>query len=557
MAVAVQTIKTHLLHASLYSAAVNLLALVPIIYMLQVYDRVMSSGNRTTLLMLSLLMIALIASSGGFEWVRTRILIATSNKLEKNLRPAILRATFNRALLSGGSNAQPLTDLYGLRQFMTGTGIFALFDAPWFPIYIFVMFMFHTWFGVAGIFAAIVMIVLAIVNEKVTAEKLLEANLLANQATYKTNSTLQNAEVVAALGMNENNHGRLESLANEALLQQQEASKTGGALVAISKSFRVIIQSATLGLGALLALQQEISPGMVIAGSLLIGRALAPIDTLVGSWRGFTVARLQYSRLDDLLETFPERDHPLSLPPPEGGISIEQLVLVPPGAKEIVLRGVTLALKPGDSLGIVGPSASGKSSLAKAILGIWPPYNGKVRLDGADVASWERPELGPHIGYLPQDIELFDGSIAENICRFGEIKSESIIKAARMAGVHELVLKLPNGYDTVIVGSGGALSGGERQRIGLARAVYGNPKILILDEPNSNLDEQGEQELVQAIERVKNLGSTVIVITHRAHVLKSLKYLLVLKAGVVAAFGPREDVLEKLMPQKTQLSNTV
>ena len=306
MALAFQSIKPHLLQAGLFSAAVNFLMLVPIIYMLQVYDRVMSSGNQTTLLMLTLLMVALLVAMGCFNWVRTRMLIVASNKMEKNLRPIVLRATFKKALLSGGliANAQPLADLQGLRRFMTGNGIFALFDAPWFPIYIAIMFLFHLWFGVAGICAALVMVLLAILNEKVTAEKLQAAGVAATMATNNTNSTLKNAEVVAALGMNENINGRLESLSDEALLHQQTASKTGGALTSVIKSFRVIIQSSLIGIGAMLALRQEISPGMVIAGSLLLGRALSPIDILVASWRGFIDARGQYSRLDTLLETF-------------------------------------------------------------------------------------------------------------------------------------------------------------------------------------------------------------------------------------------------------------
>lgn len=559
MALAMQAIKPHMIQAGLFSAAVNFLMLVPIIYMLQVYDRVMSSGNQTTLLMLSLLMVALLASMGSFNWVRTRMLIVASNKVETNLRPAVLKATFKRALLSGGSitDAQPLSDLMSLRRFLTGNGVFALFDAPWFPIYIAVMFMFHPFFGYSGIFAALVMVLLAVVNEKSTSKTLGEASVLASSMANNANSTIKNAEVVAALGMNENILERLESKGDEALLLQQEASKTAGAIGSVTKSFRIIIQSSMIGVGAMLALQGQISPGMVIAGSLLLGRALSPIDVLVGTWRGFIDARGQYARLDDLLKLYSEREPLLSLPPPEGAISVEQLVLVPPGSKNAALRGVNLALNSGDSLGIVGPSAAGKSSLARAILGIWPPYSGNVRLDGADVASWERSKLGPHLGYLPQDIELFDGSIAENICRFGEVKSESIIEAARMAGVHELVLNLPNGYDTIIGASGGALSGGERQRIGLARAVYGNPKILVLDEPNSNLDEKGEHELIQAIDRVKNMGSTIIVISHRTQILKSLDYLLVLKAGTILAFGPRDDVLQKIVPQKVQLSNAV
>ena len=288
---------------------------------------------------------------------------------------------------------------------------------------------------------------------------------------------------------------------------------------------------------------------MMIAGSLLLGRALAPIDMLVGTWKGFSVARAQYERLGQLLERIPADEETMSLPPPRGNLSVEQIFVTPPGAKAPVVRGVSLELAAGEALGIVGPSASGKSSLARALLGIWPTGGGKVRLDGADIFAWDRRELGPHIGYLPQDIELFDGTISENICRFGEIDAEKVVEAAQLSGVHELILRLPNGYDTVIGGSGGILSGGQRQRIGLARAVYGNPQLLVLDEPNSNLDDQGEKELVAALLRVKEKGCTIVVITHRTMVLACVEKMLVMRDGVAVSFGPREQVMAGLMQQ--------
>jgi ATP-binding cassette subfamily C protein EexD len=285
---------------------------------------------------------------------------------------------------------------------------------------------------------------------------------------------------------------------------------------------------------------------MMIAGSLLLGRALAPIDMLVGTWKGFTLARGQYDRLGQLLTQIPKDAETMSLPEPTGKLSVEQVMVVPPGSKNIVVRGVTMELSPGQALGIVGPSASGKSCLARALLGIWPAYSGKVRLDGADIASWNRSELGPHIGYLPQDIELFDGSISENISRFGDVDPEKVVAAAKTAGVHELILNLPKGYDTVIGGAGGVLSGGQRQRIGLARAIYGSPKYLVLDEPNSNLDDQGERELVEAIRRIKAAGATVIVITHRTMVLQCVDKILVMRDGAAQSFGPRDQVLAAL-----------
>ncbi len=548
LADAFQDVKRYFIYAGFFSAAVNLLMLVPVIYMLQVYDRVISSGSYSTLAMLTLLMVALTAALGGFEWVRSMILISASNRIEKNLRRRVSDATFKRALITGGmvSNAQPLNDLSSLRQFLTGNGLFAFFDAPWFPIYVFVMFMFHPMFGYAAIFAGIVMIALAYTTEKVTSKKLQDANTQSTSINNQINGTIKNSEVIAAMGMADDLRHRQEARFDKVLTLQTDASRWAGILQSLSKTFRMVMQSLLLGLGALLALQQEISPGMMIAGSLLLGRALAPIDMLVGTWKGFTLARGQYDRLGQLLAQIPKDAETMSLPEPTGKLSVEQVTVVPPGSKNIVVRGVTMELNPGEALGIVGPSASGKSCLARALLGIWPAYSGKVRLDGADIASWNRSELGPHIGYLPQDIELFDGSISENISRFGDVDPEKVVAAAKVAGVHELILNLPKGYDTVIGGAGGVLSGGQRQRIGLARAIYGSPKYLVLDEPNSNLDDQGERELVEAIRRIKAAGATVIVITHRTMVLQCVDKILVMRDGAAHSFGPRDQVLAAL-----------
>ena len=544
--------RAYFLYAALFSAAVNILLLTPIIYMLTVYDRVVASGSMSTLLMLTLLMIALLLAVGGFEWVRSTILISASNRLEQLLRKRVSDATFKRALITGGliSNAQPLGDLTSLRQFMTGNGLFAFFDAPWFPIYIFVMFLFHPWFGLAGILAGAIMVLLAIANNSATDALLKEANEKSNQANSRFQSSLRNSEVVAALGMSEDVAKSQNRLSDEVLEKQTEASQKAAALNGLSKSFRLISQSLLLGLGAYLALNQEISPGMMIAGSLLLGRALAPIDMLVGTWKGFSLATAQYNRLKDLLEKIPLQSDKMSLPAPAGTLSVEQATVVPPGSRSPVVRGVSFELQAGEMLGIVGPSASGKSTLARALLGIWPTYAGKVRLDGADISSWDRIELGPHVGYLPQDIELFDGTIAENIARFREASSDDVVAAAQLAGVHELILRLPQGYDTKIGSTGGALSGGQRQRIALARAVFGSPKYLILDEPNSNLDDQGEKELVLALNRIKSSGCTTLVITHRTMILQCVDKMLVLKDGQRAAFGAKNDVLAALTKQQ-------
>jgi ATP-binding cassette subfamily C protein EexD len=380
-----------------------------------------------------------------------------------------------------------------------------------------------------------------------TSKRLQEANGLANKVSGQVGGSLRNAEVIAAMGMADDIRARQETSSDQVLVLQTEASSKAAIVANVSKSFRMLVQSLLLGMGALLALQGQISPGMVIAGSLLLGRALAPIDLLVGTWKGFSVARAQYARLGELLNEIPAEQETMSLPAPEGSLSAEQVVVVPPGSQIVAVKSVSLQIDTGEVLGIVGPSASGKSSLARALLGIWPTRSGKVRLDGADIAAWDRAELGPHIGYLPQDIELFDGSISENISRFGELSPEKVVAAAKLSGVHEMILQLPQGYDTVIGGAGGVLSGGQRQRIGLTRAVYGSPKLMVLDEPNSNLDDQGEKELVEAINRIKQRGCTVIVITHRTMVLQCVDKILVMKDGLAAAFGPRDQVLASLM----------
>jgi ATP-binding cassette subfamily C protein EexD len=541
-------VKKHFIYAGVFSASVNLLQLVPIMYMMQVYDRVMGSGSLPTLMALTILMVALLMALGAFDRVRSYVLVAASNKIDLMLRERIFNSTFKLALLSaaGKSNIQPISDLVALRQFMTSSGVFAFFDAPWFFIYITVMYLFHPWFGIAAILSVIVMVILAYLTEKTTSPKLKEANNASSLASSQLISNMRNAEVIAALGMTDSIRDRLLQLNNKALALQSNASKYAGTLGSISRTFRMTIQSLILGLGAYLALEQEISSGMIIAGSLLLGKALGPIDALVNNWRSFSTAREQFNRLARLLGEVPAEPERMRLPAPQGRLTLENVFVTPPGARAPVLRGINFDLSPGDALGVIGPSASGKSTLARTILGVWPTINGKVRLDGADIQIWNRADLGPYIGYLPQDIELFDGTISENICRFGEVDPERIVAAAKLAGVHEMILRQSDGYDTIIGGAGGVLSGGQRQRIGLARAIYGNPKLLVLDEPNSNLDDQGEKELVAAISAIKQTGCTVVIVSHRTMVLSVVDKLLLLKEGTVAGFGQRDQVLAAL-----------
>lgn len=532
----------------LFSMFTNLLMLVPAFYMLQVYDRVVTSGSVPTLVMLTLVMLLLMTTMGGLDWVRSRILVRVSTKIETLLGHRLYDASFKQALQTGGmqANAQPLNDLTGLRQFLTGNGLFAFFDAPWVPIYIAIMFLFHPLFGVVAIISVIILSTLAVINEKVTGKMLAEANRENMGATQFTNKNLRNAEVVESMGMLERIRDRWEEKNRKVLALQGIASDRAGILTSMSKTIRMIVQSLVLGLGAYLAIQHEISPGLMIAGSILLGRALAPIDQMIGVWKQFVSARSQYQRLNEILAKVGEEPERMSLPEPKGVVSAENVMVAPPGSRIPVVKGVSFHVDAGDMVGIVGPSAAGKSTLARAILGIWPTVGGKMRLDGADIFNWKREELGPHIGYLPQDIELFEGTISENIARFGDVDSKEVVRAARMAGVHEMILRLPEGYDTVIGATGGALSGGQRQRIGLARAIYGNPKLIVLDEPNSNLDDQGEAALAVALQNLKETGATVFIITHRSSVLSQVQKLMVMKDGALAMFGPRDQVLAEL-----------
>jgi ATP-binding cassette subfamily C protein EexD len=408
------------------------------------------------------------------------------------------------------------------------------------------MFLFHPWFGLSAIFAVIVMICLAIWNDKSTKEKLQKANNKANTTYTQIGFTLQNAEVTDAMGMTENLRKQQDKALDEVLLLQAEASKSSSVISSISKTFRQVMQSLLLGLGAFLVLRQALSPGMMIAGSLLLGRALAPIDMLVAQWKAFTLAQNQYVRLDKLLQALPEDKEKMALPAPTGNLVAEKLAVVPPGSTKPVVSNVNIRLEAGDILGIVGPSASGKSCLARALLGIWPAAVGGVRLDGADLSNWNRDEIGPHIGYLPQDIELFEGTISENICRFSVVEPEKIVEAATLAGIHDLILTFTNGYDTEISADASQLSGGQRQRIGLARAIYDSPKLIVLDEPNSNLDDQGEKALSIAIDVMSKSGSTVIVISHRTSLLKGVSKILVLNNGLPVKYGERDEVLTSL-----------
>ncbi|MFJ3484655.1 type I secretion system permease/ATPase [Pseudomonas sp. NPDC090202] len=544
--------RSSFISVGVFSLFVNALMLVPTFYMLQVYGRVVTSGNLTTLSMLTLIMTILVVTMGALEWTRSRIMVRVSTRLDVLLSRDVYKASFKRALESGGmdASAQSLNDLTGLRQFMTGNGLFAFFDAPWLPIYVAVMFMFHPWYGWVAIASALVLLLLAYLNERFTGKALGQANKENISATLYTTKNLRNAEVIESMGMLNTLIERWSRRQRNVLLLQSHASDKGGVISSISKTFRMLIQSLILGLGAYLAVNHEISPGLVIAGSVLLGRALAPIDLIIGSWKGFIAARSQYDRLNEILDKQKAEPQRMSLPAPQGHILVENLIVGAPGSKNPIIRGISFGVPAGAVVGIIGPSASGKSTLARALMGVWAPQHGVVRLDGADISNWDKHELGPHLGYLPQDIELFEGSISENIARFADVDAELVVKAAKTAGVHEMILQLPEGYDTVIGSDGVNLSGGQRQRVGLARALYGSPRLILLDEPNSNLDEVGERALAMAIQELKQTGATIFVITHRTTILSQLDRLLVMSAGGISMYGPRDQVMEELNKQQ-------
>ena len=549
---ALKACKGSFISVGIFSLFVNALMLVPTFYMLQVYGRVVTSGSISTLVMLTIIMSVLVITMGSLEWVRSRIMVRVSTKLDVLLSRDVYKASFKRSLESGGmdASAQSLNDLTGLRQFLTGNGLFAFFDAPWLPIYIAVMFLFHPWYGWVAIGSALVLLFLAYMNEKMTGKALGQANKENIAATLYTTKNLRNAEVIESMGMLNTLMHRWGMRQKNVLILQSQASDKGGIVSAISKTFRMLIQSLILGLGAYLAVNHEISPGLVIAGSVLLGRALAPIDLIIGSWKGFIAARSQYDRLNDTLDKLHAEPERMALPAPQGHVLVENLIVCPPGSKTPILRGISFGVPAGSVVGIIGPSASGKSTLARALMGVWVPQNGVVRLDGADISNWDKDQLGPYMGYLPQDIELFEGTISENISRFTDVDPEKVVHAAKTAGVHEMILLLPDGYDTVIGSEGVNLSGGQRQRVGLARAIYGSPRLILLDEPNSNLDEVGERALASAIQELKLTGATIFVITHRTTILSQLDRLLVMSAGGVSMYGPRDQVMEELNKQQ-------
>ena len=540
-----------------FSAITNLLMLVPSIYMLQVYDRVLASANEVTLGMLTLMMLGAYALLSALELIRSFVLVRVGAAFDMELNKRIYSASFEQNLKRAGGNAgQALSDLTTIRQFLTGNGVFAFFDAPWFPVYLIVIFFFEPalgWFALGG---TALLVLLAYVNERVSKKPLMEANSMAIAANTHATNNLRNAEVIESMGMLPNLMANWFKLHGKFLHLQAEASEKAGIVSALTKFVQISLQSLVLGYGALLVIEGKMTAGMMIAASILVGRALAPVQQLIGVWKTFSSTRSAYERLVALLEANPKRAIGMSLPKPQGSLAVEGVSAAPPGSTIAVLKGLNFSIGAGEVLGVIGPSGSGKSTLARLLVGVWPAQVGKVRLDGADIYQWNKAELGPHIGYVPQDIELFAGTVSENIARFGDIDSEQVVIAAQRAGVHEMILHMPQGYDTPLGDGGAGLSGGQRQRLGLARAMYGDPSILVLDEPNSNLDDVGEAALVNAIQDLRRRGKTIVLITHRTSVIGITNKLLLLREGVGEMFGPTDQVLAALQQnaQKAMLA---
>ena len=530
-----------------FSMVANVLMLSPTLYMLQVYDRVLMSRSELTLLAMSLITLFFFGVMAFSEWMRSRVLVRSGVRLDEALGTRVFNASFESYLnQSSVGPARAFGDLIQIRQFLTGNGIFAFFDAPWAPIYIAVLFFLHPMLGWLAIFFAMVQIALAWFGHRHTVAPAEAAGKAAAESGAYLQSKLRNSEVLESMGMVHNLRPRWQERHEGTLALQSASQSLAHRITAWSKFIRYSQQSLALGAGALLVLDGQLSPGGMSAANVLMTRALAPIDMMVGTWRSFIGARSAFERLEVLLRDYPARDPALSRVAPKGALTLRNVVASAPGRKTPILKGVSTAVEAGTVTVVLGPSGSGKSTLARTMVGIWPDVSGEVLLDGLPIDGWDRTELGPYLGYLPQDIELFEGTIAENIARFGEVESEKVIAAARSAGLHEMILRFPKGYDTPIGEAGGLLSGGQRQRIGLARAVYGDPVLVVLDEPNANLDDVGEQALVRTVQGLKAAGRTVFLITHRPGILAVADRILILRDGLVQADGPRDEVLAAL-----------
>lgn len=546
---AIISLQPYFRRAALFSVIASLLILAPSVYMLEVYDRVVNTRSHMTLVMLTVLVLFAYVVMEVLEWVRSEVMHEASLAFDRRMSARIFTAIFEANLkrLPGGT-AQPMNDFRSVRDFLTTPVLLALMEAPVALTFLILIFAISPVLGWSAVVAAILVTFVGWLNERSTQPPLLAANRSAIAAQQYADGTLRNAQVIESMGMLGNIHKRWMGKQQEFLGLQAQASDHAGFYQAVSKFLQNTTSSMLLGLGAWLLLRNQLNGGAayMIIGSILGGRVLAPLVQIVSQWQAVVNVRDAYSRLDSMLSMVAVRPESMALPVPLGHLQVESLIAGAPGIPAPILKGISFGLVPGDALAVVGPSASGKTTLARLLVGLWPASNGKVRLDGVDVFTWDKLELGPHMGYLPQGVELFDGSLAENIARFGEIDQAKVEAAARVIGLHDFILSLPAGYDSPVGREGTMLSGGQRQRVGLARAFYDNPAFIVLDEPNSSLDEQGDADLASAITQLKAKGSTFVVMTHRTSVLSVADKMLVLRDGQLQMFGPRDDVLKAL-----------
>ena len=536
-----------------FSCVINILMLTGSLFMLQVYDRVIPSGSVPTLVALALIVLILYAYYGVLEYVRTRLLVRIGRRVEESLGSRVFDVVAGLAMRkSGNAGGQPVQDLATIRQFLGGQGPLAFLDMPWVPIYLVVVFLLHWVLGVVAVISAVIILVLALLTERSTRGPMANANLASNRANLMTDEARRNAEALHSLGMKGAMRKRWLATQSEALDFQTRANDAGATFSSMSRVFRMIVQSAMLAAGAYLAIKHEISGGSIIASSIIMGRALAPVEQAVGNWQQFLGFRKAMDRLSQVLDAVPAEQERMALPHPVGLLEVENLAMVMPGNDKPILQGVSFVVKPGHGLGIIGPTGAGKSTLARAIVGLLSPARGSVRLDGATPDQRSHDELGKMIGYLPQDIQIFDGTVAQNISRFNESPSaEKIVEAAKLANIHDFIMRLPQGYDTPLAEGGNRLSAGQKQRVALARALFGDPVLFVMDEPNSNLDADGEVALDTAIRACLARGAAVVVVAHRPSALHAMKDLLVLSNGQVAAYGTRDEILKKVAGKPT------
>jgi PrtD family type I secretion system ABC transporter len=531
----------------LFSAAINVLYLASPLYMLQVYDRVVSSGSMPTLVMLTVVLLLALGAMAALDHVRARILIRVGLRLDRLLSSRVMAAIVKQAnTVPGAGRGQALRDFDSFRQFITGNALYTLCDTPWAPIYIAVIALLHPVLGLLALCFALILLGLALLNERLVGAILVQAGEAGSRSHAFAETSLRNSHVIEAMGMLGGLLERWRRDRSFMLIAQAKASDRGAALASLIRFLRLAMQSLMLGAGAFLVIERVTTSGIMFAGMILLARALMPIEQAVGSWRQFVGARTAYRRVDALLQANPPPPATITLPRPKGALAAQGASLHLPGLMRPVLYNISFAISPGETLGIIGPSGAGKSTLARLITGIQAPSSGVVRLDGANVAQWDREDFGRHAGYLPQEIELFADTVAANIARFGAGRDEDIVDAALAAGVHEMILALPHGYETQIGEGGVNLSGGHRQRIALARALYGEPALVVLDEPSSNLDMEGDAALANCLGKLKEQERTVVVISHRLASLNTVDKLLCLHLGAVAMFGPRREVLAKL-----------